>query len=104
MGETIIQADLTIEGDLLAKGGVISINGHVSGDVEARAVQILAPGTVEGSINAKEVTISGRLQGSVKCDVLSLSEESSVAADVTAGTMTMKSGADLTGRVSVKGQ
>ncbi|WP_372922097.1 polymer-forming cytoskeletal protein [Roseovarius sp.] len=104
MGETIIQADVTIEGDLLAKGGTISINGHVSGDIEARAVQILAPGTVEGSINAEDVAISGQLQGSVKCDVLSLSEESIVSADVAAGTMTMKSGADLTGRVSVRGQ
>jgi cytoskeletal protein CcmA (bactofilin family) len=103
MDDTIIQADLTIEGDLVAKGGTNLIGGHVGGDIKTRLVEFLALGAVEGGINAEEVAITGRLQGSVKCEALSLNEESSVSADVTAGTMTMKSGAELTGHVSVRG-
>ena len=103
MTGTVIQEDLTIQGDLSAKDGDITISGKVTGDVSAKSVEVLAPGKIVGGISASDVKISGRLEGSVKCDSLSLEEKSEVKADVTAGTMTMRSGATISGRVEAKG-
>ncbi len=100
---TTIHEDLTIQGDLVAKEGDISIGGKVMGDVSARTVEILAPGVVKGGISAEEVKIAGRLEGSVKCNALSLEEKSVLKADVTARTMTMSSGATISGRVEARG-
>ena len=103
MAATVIQEDLTIQGDLVAKEGDISISGKVTGDIGARNVEILAQGSVKGGISADEVKIAGRLEGSVNCKALALEEKSDVKADVTAGSMTMSSGATISGRVEARG-
>lgn len=103
MPVSVIQEDLIIQGNLVAKGGAISVGGKVTGDVDAKSVEILAPGSVVGGISAEEVKIEGLLEGSVKCDALSLEEKSELKADVTAGTMTMSSGAKISGRVETRG-
>ncbi|KIC47495.1 hypothetical protein RA28_00935 [Ruegeria sp. ANG-S4] len=103
MAATVIQEDLTIQGDLVAKEGAISVAGNVTGDVDAKSVEILAPGKVNGGINAEEIKIAGRVQGSVKCRALTLEEKSELKADVTAGTMKMSSGAKISGRVEASG-
>jgi cytoskeletal protein CcmA (bactofilin family) len=100
---TVIQEDLTIQGDLVAKEGDISISGKVTGDISARNVEILAQGSVKGGISADAVKIAGRLEGSVNCKALALEEKSDVKADVTAGSMTMSSGATISGRVEARG-
>ncbi len=103
MSETVIQEDLTIQGNLSAKDGAISVGGNITGDIEARTVAVIARGVVKGAINAKEVNIAGLLEGNVKCSALTLGEKSELKADVTAGTMTMSSGAKISGRVETRG-
>ncbi len=101
MTTTIIQKDLTIEGNLAAKGGTISIGGNVTGDIDAKSVEILSGGKVAGGISAETVKISGALDGSVKCGVLDLDSNSELKADLSADTMTMGAGAKISGRVEV---
>ena len=103
MSATVIHEDLTIQGDLVATAGDISIGGKVTGNITAKTVEILTQGSVKGEISAEEVKIAGRLEGSVKCDALALEKKSDVKADVTAGTMTMSSGATISGRVEAQG-
>lgn len=103
MSETIIQSDLKIRGNLKAKEGTISVGGNVTGDVDARSVGILNEGVVKGAVEASDVKIAGLLEGSVRCDALTLEENSEVKADVTARTMTMSSGAKISGRVEARG-
>ena len=67
MNATIIQEDLTIQGNLSAKDGTISIGGTVTGDVEAKTIEVLSRGKVKGGISGDDVTISGTLEGSVTC-------------------------------------
>lgn len=88
---------------MVAKGGAISIGGKVTGNVDAKAVEVFAQGSVKGGINAEAVKIGGLLEGSVNCNALSLDEKSELKADVTAGTMTMSSGAKISGRVETRG-
>jgi len=103
MSASVIQEDLTIQGDLVAKGGAISVGGKVTGNVDAKTVEVFSQGSVKGGINAEEVKIAGFLEGSVKCSALYLDEKSQLKADVTAGTMTMNSGAKISGRVETRG-
>lgn len=103
VAETVIQEDMTIQGNLVAKDGAISVGGKVTGDIDARSVGVLAKGVVKGAIGADEVRIAGLLEGSVKCGALALDEESELKADVTAGSMTMSSGAKISGRVEARG-
>ena len=103
MAGTVIQPDLVIDGNLATKDGVVSISGKVTGDIDAKSIEILATGSVQGRVAAEDVKISGSLQGSVKCGRLALEEKSEVKADVTAGTMTMSSGATISGRVEARG-
>lgn len=103
MAASEIQEDLIIQGDLVAKGGSISVSGKVTGDVDAKSVEVMSAGSVKGTISAEDVKIAGLLEGSVKCNALSLAEKSELKADVTAGTMTMSSGAKISGRVETRG-
>ena len=100
---SLIQEDLAIEGNLVAKGGSISVGGKVTGDLDAKSVEVLAQGSVKGGIRAEEVKVAGFVDGSVECNSLSLDEKSELNADVTAGTMTMSSGAKISGRVEARG-
>ena len=84
MADTMIQTDLTIQGDLVAKDGGIIVSGKVTGNIRAKSVQVTEPGRVKGGIEAEDVTIAGLLEGSVKCSALALEEKSELKADVTA--------------------
>ncbi|WP_170411115.1 bactofilin family protein [Ruegeria atlantica] len=103
MTATVIQKDLTIQGDLVANEGTISVAGNVTGNVDAKSVDVLASGTVKGGIQAEEVKIAGGVEGSVKSRALAIEEKGELKADVTTGTMTMSSGAKISGRVDVRG-
>lgn len=103
MAGTIIQQDLVVDGNLSSKDGLISISGKVTGDIDAKSIEVLAQGVVEGGLSAEDVKIAGSLKGRVKCKALDLAENSEVQADVTAGTMTMSSGAKISGRVEARG-
>ncbi len=101
MSGTVIQEDLTIEGNLTARDGTVSVSGKVVGDIDASVVEILSSGHVKGRVTAVSVTISGALEGGVKCSELILEEKSELKADVTAKTMSMSSGAKVHGKVAV---
>jgi len=103
VSETVIQEDVTIQGNLVAKEGTISVGGNVTGDIDAKSVEVLAQGVVKGAIRAEEVKIAGVLDGSVKCGTVTLDEQSELKADITAGTMTMSPGAKISGRVEARG-
>ena len=103
MAKTVIMEDLTVEGDISADGGEVSIKGKVSGDITARSVEVLAGCEVTGAIKADIVEIEGRVTGSVACKDLSLKSTSDVKADVTAATMVSEKGGKLTGKVQITG-
>ncbi|MDJ0858792.1 MAG: polymer-forming cytoskeletal protein [Dinoroseobacter sp.] len=103
MSGTVIQEDLTVQGNMTAKDGSISISGKVTGDIDSKSIDILSAGNVKGRISAGDVKISGSLEGSVKCASLTLGEKSDVKADIAAETMTMSSGAKIKGQVETRG-
>ena len=63
-----IGAGLSIVGKIVGNGK-LTIFGHVAGEVHASTVQIGDGGQVEGNIVAEELTIGGRVKGTIHVDL-----------------------------------
>ena len=79
-GRSYIHAGLDIRGDL-ASSGLVEIDGTVAGQVRARSV-----------------TVSGRLDGSIAGQSVTLRADCILRADVTYEALTIQSGADVEGK------
>ena len=81
---TIITKCMEIKGNI--KGcGTMHIDGTVHGDITVEeSVIIGAEGMVHGNIRAKQVLVSGKLDGSITCDSLEVKKSGSVSNKVDA--------------------
>ena len=98
--ESLIAADITIEGKIEGAGSV-RIAGKFKGDVNVQGdLTIEAGAKLTGSVRADKVTIAGELEGNVEkathVDVLQIGV---VIGDVKAGALTVASGARMRGQV-----
>lgn len=95
-GRSYIHAGLDIRGDL-ASAGLVEIDGTVQGDIVAETLVIGPTGVVAGQVRARTVTVSGRLDGSITGQSVTLRSDSIVRADVAYEVVTIQSGADIEG-------
>jgi cytoskeletal protein CcmA (bactofilin family) len=68
-GRTVtVSATETVQGDLVATGGTVRIDGRVDGDLVASAGQVIVAGTVTGDLlaGAGTTTISGQVDGDLR--------------------------------------
>lgn len=98
--ESVIAADLTIEGKIQGNGHV-RIAGKFKGDVDVKGDLTLEQGAkLTGSVRADKVTLSGELDGNIEAakrvDLLS---SSAINGDIKADDLTIASGARLRGHV-----
>lgn len=103
MTRSVIEQDLTVDGNVTSKDGDIEVKGRVTGDISSRSVDVLPSGQVDGAITADHVTIQGRHSGRIECSELSLQQEAEVKADVKAKTLSSEKGARLVGKVEITG-
>jgi len=104
VANSVIEEDVTIEGNITSSQGSVEVRGRVVGDVSAQAVTVLEGGTVDGALSAKSVTVEGIYSGKIQCDDLRLAASSQVQADVSAQTMSTENGAQLQGNIKVSGK
>lgn len=100
---SVIEEDLTVEGDIKSTKGTVEVKGKVLGNVEAASVSLHQNGDIEGAITANSVSLQGGYQGTLKCDDLHVAATSNVRGDVSARTMTTERGAILVGKVNISG-
>jgi cytoskeletal protein CcmA (bactofilin family) len=96
MTRSVIEEDLTIEGNIASEGGDIEVKGRVTVDVHVG-------GEVQGAVTAETVKVQGRQSGRIQCTELSLEKNAEVKADVTAQTLISEKGARLVGKVQITG-
>lgn len=101
-GETVVvAAGETIDGDLYATGGSVTVNGTVRGDVYAGAGNVVVNGRVGGDLvaGAGQVTIGGPVDGSVIVGAGQLTVSGPIARDLVVGagqvTVSERIGGDL---------
>jgi len=98
--ESIIAADLTIEGKIEGSGHV-RIAGSFKGDVHVQGNLTIEPGArLTGQVRANTVTVGGELQGNIEAAArVELLETGIVAGDVKAGSLTVAAGSRMRGQV-----
>jgi cytoskeletal protein CcmA (bactofilin family) len=98
--ESLIAADLTIEGKIEGSGHV-RIAGSFKGDVHVQGnLTIEAGARLTGQVRAHTVTVGGELQGNIEAAArVELLETGIVAGDVKAGSLTVAAGSRMRGQV-----
>ncbi|NSW84594.1 MAG: polymer-forming cytoskeletal protein [Syntrophothermus sp.] len=96
--DTIISHRLTIEGNLHGEGS-IRADGIIEGDVDLRGDLIIGDkGTIKGNIQADNVLIAGRVEGSInargRAEILASGE---VQGDITCQALVIEEGGCFTG-------
>jgi cytoskeletal protein CcmA (bactofilin family) len=79
--ETIISSDLTIVGNVLSKGRV-KLEGTIEGDMHCGSLVVGEQGSVTGGIIADEVSVYGRVAGTVRGGRVNLYSTAHVEGDI----------------------
>ena len=101
---TVIGDDTTIDGKIHSKG-TLRVDGCVKGEVKADDSVIIGPtGEVEATVEAKLVTISGKVQGNITAtERLELQPTCEILGDIETaeGALVIESGARIEGRCTM---
>ncbi len=99
---SIIAAGVTIDGNLRSEG-VVRIDGVVNGTVVAQGdVVVGSSGVVTKGVHGKNITIGGKISGSVKCEnKLTLEQTSQLRGDISAKILVVEAGASFDGHSSM---
>lgn len=98
--ESLIAADLTIEGKIEGSGHV-RIAGRFKGDVNVQGDLSLERGAkLNGGVRAKKVVVAGELEGNIESAArVELLETAVIIGDLKAGTLTVAAGSKIRGHV-----
>lgn len=99
---SIIAAGVTIDGNLRSEG-VVRIDGVVNGNVVAQGdVVVGSSGVVTKGVQGKNITIGGKISGSVKCEnKLTLEQTSQLRGDISSKILVVEAGASFDGHSSM---
>lgn len=103
--ESLIAADLTIEGKIEG-GGSVRIAGKFKGDVNVQGdLTIEAGAKLTGSVRADKVTIAGELEGNVvEASRIDLLQTGIVIGDLKARSLAVAAGATMRGKAEFGGE
>ncbi|WP_247119660.1 bactofilin family protein [Kordiimonas marina] len=94
---SIIGSDVQIEGNVKTRGE-LQLDGAIIGDLTCGGLVMGESGSVEGSISADSVTIRGAVSGEIRARAVRLEKTAVVDGDVYHESLSVESGAKLTGR------
>jgi cytoskeletal protein CcmA (bactofilin family) len=99
---SLVGAGTTIEGKLKSDGSV-RIDGKVVGDVAAKSnVTVGATGTVDGTISAANISLAGRVLGTlIASEKLVLENKSVMRGDIRAAKLVVDEGAVFDGQCAM---
>jgi cytoskeletal protein CcmA (bactofilin family) len=102
--ETIIAQGVKVEGDFRSDGDVV-IDGEVTGTVETQTfLRIGETARIKADVKAKSAVIAGEVQGNISVgEMLELLASSRVKGDITTGRISVASGAQVNGRLTMEG-
>lgn len=98
--ESLVASGITIEGKISGKGSV-RVAGKFKGDIHVDGdLTIDSAASVEGQVQAGEITVNGTLQGNIQnARHVELKQGSTVTGDIKSGTLSVTAGARMRGNV-----
>lgn len=98
--ESVIAADLTIEGKIEGSGD-IRIAGRFKGDVNVQGDLTIEHGAkLNGGVRARQVLVSGELEGNIEsASLVELCDSAVLTGDLKAGSLTVAKGSRIRGHI-----
>ncbi len=98
--ESLIAADITIEGTIEGSGHV-RIAGKFKGDVNVQGnLRIEGGAKLSGGVRAKQVVVAGELEGNIEsASLVELLDSAVLVGDVKAGSLTVAAGSKIRGHI-----
>lgn len=97
MAASIIGEDLTVTGNIISKGEV-QIEGEIQGDVYCASLSVGEKGRIRGAVVAEEVSVRGRIAGSIHALTVTLEPNSHIDGDICHQTLKLEQGSYFEGR------
>lgn len=94
---TIIARDLVVEGQVNS-AGLIEIEGTIRGTINGNSVVLREEGVVEGLVYAEFLNIRGRFEGSIKAKNISVSSKAKIIGDIEYDSLAVEDGASIDGQ------
>ena len=100
---TLIAANTSFEGKIKTEGS-IRIDGKFIGDINAKAnAAVGQTGSIEGTISARNITVAGKISGTVTAlEKLVLETKSIMQGDIRATKLVVDEGATFDGKCDMK--
>lgn len=97
--ETIVGTSVKLKGNLRSEGNIF-IDGVVSGEVKTKGSVVVGPNAnIIASIKAKDVSVSGSVQGNIEAaNRLEITETGKVLGDIAASVLSIAAGAVFSGK------
>lgn len=97
--ETIVGTSVKLKGNLKSDGDVF-VDGILTGEIRTKGSVVIGPNAnIIASIKAKNVSVSGTVQGNIDAtDRLNISESGRVLGDISANILAIEPGAVFTGK------
>jgi len=98
--ESLIAADMSIEGKIEGKGNV-RVAGRLEGDLNIQGDLIVNQGAqINGTLRARQVTLAGKLEGNIEsAEKVELLESAVLIGDLKTGTLTIAAGSRVRGNI-----
>lgn len=102
--ETIIAHGVRVEGDFVSQGNIV-IEGDVQGSIQTAAdLRVGEEAKITATIVAANAIISGEIRGNLQiAGKLELTASSKIIGDVSVTTLSVASGAQINGRITMDG-
>lgn len=98
---SILTDGVTIVGDISSMDEV-TIHGKVIGDVNCTRIVVGETGSVTGELSGEELSISGRIDGTVRGEWVELKKSAEVSGDIHHRYVAMEAGTEYTGKLQRK--
>ena len=95
---SIISSDMKIKGKIIASGGLVLL-GNVTGDIKCNSLSIEETGTIKGNIDAEIVSISGKCDGQVLAEVVSVKTSGHVTGEISSENISIEEGARIEAQI-----
>ena len=96
--KSVISSDMNIKGKISADGDLVLL-GSVVGDIKCHSLSVEDTGTLKGNINAAVITVSGKCDGQVSADIVSINSTGKVTGEVFYENISIEEGAVVEAQV-----
>ena len=90
--KSVISSDMKIKGKISADGELILL-GSVVGDIKCHSLSVEDTGILKGNIEADVVTVSGKCDGQLSAEVISIKSSGKISGEVFYENISIEEGA-----------